>query len=220
MRMLLALFALVALTGAKPVDWTRTVTTAPSGAYVLGNPNAKVRLVEYLSYTCPHCAHFTKESSAPLRQTYVAKGQVAVELRNAVRDRLDLTASLLSRCGGPSRVFGNSEAIFAAQDSLIAKVTAFEGSGAKLPDNLNASLFVYANASGLTALMATRGVNAAQTRACLNDPASRKQVLATTKEAWNVRKIPGTPAFLINGTFAGGGWGEIEPLIRTALGLK
>ncbi|MBA3897674.1 MAG: thioredoxin domain-containing protein [Sphingomonadaceae bacterium] len=219
MRAALLLAALLSVAAAKPADWTRTVTQTPTGAYVLGNPHAKVRLVEYLSYTCPHCAHFAGESAAPLRKTYVARGAVAVELRNAVRDRLDFADALAARCGGAGRVFGDSEAIFAAQDALIAKAEAFEKAGS-VPAEPNAGLKAMARGSGLTALMAARGLSPARLDACLVSKPAQDQVLAMTKEAWDARKISGTPAFLINDTLAGGGWAQIEPQLRAAVAAR
>jgi protein-disulfide isomerase len=116
-RVLISILLFVGLTAAAPrqPDWTRTVTTTAAGAYVLGKPDAKVRLVEYLSYTCPHCAHFTAEAAAPLTRDYIAKGLVSYEIRNAVRDHFDFVAALLARCGGPAKFFGNTEVIMAAQ---------------------------------------------------------------------------------------------------------
>ena len=37
-------------------DWTKTVTETPAGGYVMGNPEAPVKVVEYASLTCNHCA--------------------------------------------------------------------------------------------------------------------------------------------------------------------
>ncbi|MDB5699858.1 MAG: protein-disulfide isomerase [Sphingomonadales bacterium] len=225
MRVLLALFALLApinfATAAAP-DWTRTVTRAPNGAYVLGNPKAKVRFVEYLSYSCPHCAHFTGESSGPIRSGFVSKGTVAVELRNAVRDRYDFTAAVLARCGGPSRFFGNSEALFGAQEGLIAKATAFEATNA-LPENtpVNDALIGVAKGAGLTDFMVGRGFTVAQVKACLIDKPTQDAVMALTKDAWEVRKIPGTPAFLINGQSVPlSTWAQVAPKLRAAVAQK
>ncbi|MCB8828310.1 DsbA family protein, partial [Escherichia coli] len=51
-----------ALVAAAPAaDWTRHVTQTAKGAFVLGNPAAPIKLVEYGSYTCSHCAAFSKE---------------------------------------------------------------------------------------------------------------------------------------------------------------
>lgn len=220
-RALLALAALALLGAARPVDWTRIVTRAPGGAYVLGNPKAKVRLVEYLSYTCPHCAHFTRDASKPLRAGYVARGNVAVEFRNAVRDRLDFAEALAARCGGSLKFFGNNEAIFAAQDALMTKAEAFEAAGG-VPGTMAPidDVKAMARGSGLTTLMAGRGVNAAQLDACLADKPSQDAVLAMTREAWEGSKIPGTPWFAVNGKLTGGGWAQIEPQLRAAVAAR
>ena len=39
-------------------DWSEMVSETPEGGFVMGNPNAPVKLVEYGSMTCPHCAEF------------------------------------------------------------------------------------------------------------------------------------------------------------------
>ncbi|CAN5149507.1 DsbA family protein [soil metagenome] len=221
MRVLLALFALFAplTVAAAAPDWTKTVTRAPNGAYVLGNPKAKVRFVEYLSYSCPHCAHFTGEASGPIKTGFVSKGTVAVEIRNAVRDRYDFTAAVLARCGGPARFFANSEAIFGAQETLLTKATAFEATNS-LPEGapVEVALKGIAKGSGLTDFMVARGFTPAQVDACLVDKASQTAVLGLTKDAWEVRKIPGTPAFIINGkSVPASSWAEVQTKLRAAV---
>ena len=218
---LLALVAFASV-GAAPVDWTKMVSRGANGAYVLGNPKAKVRLVEYLSYSCPHCAHFTGESAVPLKAKYVAKGAVAVELRNAVRDRYDFAAALLARCGGASKFFAQSEALFAGQEAMMAKAQEFETNNPQ-PDNAptNAVLTGMAQGSGMIALMAARGVPAAAANACLTSKVEQDVVLAMTKEAWEVRKLKFTPSFYINGRDAGPNtWATLEPKLRAAVAAK
>ncbi|MEO8619159.1 MAG: thioredoxin domain-containing protein, partial [Sphingomicrobium sp.] len=41
-------------------DWSKTVAATPEGGIVMGNPKAKVTLVEYGSLTCSHCKHFAE----------------------------------------------------------------------------------------------------------------------------------------------------------------
>lgn len=220
-KTILALIAFATL-GAGPADWTRSVTRAPNGAYVVGNPKAKVRLVEYMSYSCSHCAEFTGQAAAPLKAKYVATGAVAVELRNAVRDRYDFAAALLARCGGPARFVAQNEALFAAQGALLTKAQAFEASNA-LSENapINDALTGIAQGSGMIDLMAARGVPAAAANACLTNKAEQDAVLAMTKEAWEIRKLQGTPSFLINGRNTGPAtWRDIEPKLRAATAAK
>jgi protein-disulfide isomerase len=219
MRILLGLLSLLTLGAAKPVDWTRTVTRTPAGSYVIGNPAAKIRLVEFMSYTCPHCGHFAAEGAPALMRDYVKRGTVAFELRNAVRDPLDLAAALAARCGPPARFPGNHESVFAAQAAL------FEGAGkfdpAPTAKDPIAGMKALSRASGLTALMAKRGVAPAALDACYASKAAQAPVLAMTNDAWNTRKIPGTPAFFLNGkAIETNEWVGIEPLVRAALNLK
>lgn len=223
MRIFALALGALALVSAAP-NWIASVRIQPNGAFVMGKPAAPARLVEYLSYTCGHCAHFTGESSAPLKAGYVAKGLVTVEVRNAVRDRYDFTAALLARCGGPTKFFGNSEAIFAAQANWLEKASAFETSDAerlsKLPKD--EALKAIAKGIGLDTLMRARGFSPAQINACLVDGVAQNQIAAMSKEAWTVRKINGTPSFLINGSaFEGPGtWNAVETGLKAALAAK
>ncbi len=219
MRILLGLLALLTLGAASPVDWTKTVTRTPTGSYVIGNPAAKVRLIEFMSYTCPHCAHFAAEGAPPLMQDYVKRGTVAFELRNAVRDPLDLAAAIAARCGPPARFPGNHEAIFAAQASLFEGASKFDP--APTAKDPIAGMKAMSRASGLTALMAKRGVSPTALDACYASKAAQAPVITMTNDAWSTRKIPGTPAFFLNGkAVETNEWAGLEPLLRAALNLK
>jgi protein-disulfide isomerase len=202
-------------------DWTKSVTVTPEGAFVLGNPKAKVRLVEYLSMTCSHCAHFTGEAMTPLTDKYVRSGQVSVEIRHAIRDSLDIAATLLVRCNGARQFFANEQAILAGQDAWVADAVAYDtanpGATAKLP--INDALVTLAHSAGLDRIMAGRGVNAGRAKACLSNKAEQDRLAAMAKEAWATRQIQGTPAFLINGNLVEGvsSWATLEPKLQEAL---
>ena len=216
----LAILALVALPGAliaaPAVNWTARVALSPIGGHVLGNPAAPTKLVEYISYTCSHCAHFVGEASAPLKADYVKGGKVSVEVRNAVRDKYDLTAALLARCGGAKRFFGNHEALFANQDAWMEQLQPYDRGAAK-PSEQIAALRDIGRNTGLYTLMGKRGFTPAQLDACIADPASMKQILAMTDEAWNKVKIGGTPGFTINGALASGsGWASLRDALPKA----
>jgi len=224
-RLLLALALLLgAAAPAAATDYTLTVTTTPAGAFVMGNPKAKVRLVEYLSYTCSHCAHFTEEAAVPLKRDYVAKGLVSVELRNLVRDGFDLTAALIARCGGPSRIFGLTEAIMDRQPVWMAdaQVLVAKQGEALQKMKLTEQLQLIAKESGLLAIAQSKGVTPAQVNACLAAPQMHKTVIAMTKNAVEVRKINSTPTFLINNKPgpSGSGWASMDTALRAALGLR
>ena len=51
-------------------------------SFMMGNPNAKVKLIEIGALTCPHCREFEEQGRArPLVDKYVKSGQVSWEFR-------------------------------------------------------------------------------------------------------------------------------------------
>lgn len=220
-RLLLLALVGAMLTAAAPVkpggDWRGTVVKLPSGAYAIGNPAAKVKLVEYLSYTCPHCAHFVAESKGPLHDDLVRRGAVRVEFRHAVRDPLDMAAALLARCAGPRGFMGASEAIFAAQASWYAQGAQWwqtNGETAKSQPALT-RLKALASASGLSRLMRGRGMTAAAVDRCFATSVDLNTLETITKASWAA--IRGTPSFVVNGQAAGASdWANLELKLRAA----
>lgn len=202
---------------AAPRDWSTYVVQAPSGAYVIGNPAAKVRLVEYLSYTCGHCAEFMAESKIPLKDGYVRRGAVRIEVRHAVRDPLDMAAALLARCAGPRGFAGATDAIFAQQGDWARRGAAWWGANAAAlqSETRLMQLKAVAEGSGLATLMRSRGMSDATINQCFATPTDLNRLTAMADASWKV--IKGTPTFVINGKTGGGGhWDTLEPELRAA----
>lgn len=219
MRTLLALVAGMLLVAAAPQarDWRATVGTTPGGGFTVGNPAAKIALVEYLSFTCPHCAQFAAASKAQLHDGWVRTGAIRVETRALARDPFDLAAWVVARCGGPRRFAALSGAIFAEQDAWLRK-----GDG-WVQANLTQlrampqlqQIRTVADQSGLAAIGARHGVTPATLTACT----SRANIDAIVKmtEA-SMAKIHGTPSFEINGALDDSihDWAGLEPRLRAA----
>lgn len=199
--LLAAAFAVGSLTAAAPSAWSTNVTTSAIGAHQIGNPAAKVQLVEYISYTCDHCADFVRASSAPLKSGYVDTGRVRVEVRNATRDPVDVTAALLARCDGPAKFLGHHVALLAAQPQWLGTVQKQSDAAiaAWNKGTRDERLKKIAAGSGLAALMKKRGLTQARIDACLTDAKARTDIESMTNFAWNVERIEGTPAFVVNG---------------------
>ncbi|NRD90986.1 hypothetical protein C8024_18315 [Sphingopyxis sp. BSNA05] len=100
---LVASVVMVAPAAAQQTDWTKRVTQSTMGGHVMGNPLARHKLTEYMSYTCNHCAAFEQESHSPLTTKYIKKGHVSFEVRNLILNPIDLTAAMLARCGGRTK---------------------------------------------------------------------------------------------------------------------
>jgi protein-disulfide isomerase len=204
-------------------DWTQTVTQTPEGGIMLGNPNAAVKLVEFGSMTCPHCAEFSETATPQLIDKYVKTGQVAFEFRNFVRDPLDITMSLIARCGGASpQFFRLTEAMYADQTAI------FERFQAAPPAQLQAAQALppaqqfpkFAEYAGLQSWAAQRGLPSGRSSQCLTNQAEIERLVQMNSDAATQYNIPGTPAFVINGELVenAADWATLEPKIREALG--
>ena len=180
------------------LDGLQSVTL--NGAAVGNNPAAPTKLVEYASYTCGHCAHFEIDDVPQIKNQFVASGKVSFEIRNLVRDPMDLTAAMLARCGGKGRFFGNHRQLMATQaqwanGGKLSKATI------DLLEAKNVVGFMQGAYTelGLDKIMAQRGVTSAQAKVCLSDKAAFNAVIAMTDEATQTLKINSTPTLLVNG---------------------
>jgi protein-disulfide isomerase len=216
----LLLVALAPAAAAPPRDWSKVTARTPAGAFVQGNPNAKVKLVEYLSLTCPHCAKLEGEAIAPLTAKYIRTGLVSYEVRHALRDGYDFAGSLIARCNGPAGFFTMMPVIFAQQTAWMQRAATWSETAAPKDDMPPAQLLpLVASGAGFDTMFAANGLAPAKAKACAGDLAEQKVLTAQAEEAWKRPNFPGTPAFLINGTLASGvtSWAELDGALAAAL---
>ena len=231
-RWILAAFALAAFGGGQAVaapakkaavqrDWTRVVAATPEGGYRVGNPAAKVKVIEYGSLTCPHCAHFAEEGYPKLLNTYVKSGKVSFEFRNYVRDMYDMAGALVSRCAGAANYFALTDALFRTLPEWRARINGLSpDERARLislpPAEGNPQI---AKAAGFIDMAANYGVTPAKANQCLADPARLGQLLDMKRVANDRIGLEYTPTFLINGQkVAADGLETLEPLLKGAGG--
>ena len=201
-------------------DWSKMVVATPEGGFLMGNPEAAVKLVEFGSMTCPHCAEFDEVGLQPLIDNYVKKGLVSLEFRNFVRDQFDLAATLIARCGGPERFYPMTRALFADQEEWMGKAIEQPEKQQALQSLPPDRIFVEAaNIAGLQQWAAQRGLPSAQANTCLANQAEVNRLVQMQSDAVNDFNVPGTPAFLINGDLVenASSWEALEPEIRKAL---
>lgn len=204
---------------AQESDWTQRVTMSAKGGHILGNPLAKHKVTEYMSYTCNHCANFEKQSHAPLKKDYIKNGQINFEVRNLILNPIDLTAAMLARCGGRTKFFGNHRALLAQQAIWVGE---FQKTPADKMKTMNDGtvpqrLKKIAKASDLYGLMEKRGFTAAQVNTCLSSKAELDKILGMTEHATKTLKITGTPGFTINGKTVAKvhSWGSLKPKLAS-----
>lgn len=203
-------------------DWSEVVRQTAAGGFLMGNPDAAVKIVEFASMTCPHCAEFEKAGVPALVDQYVKSGKVSFELRNFVRDPFDITTTLIARCNGASSFFPLTHALFKDQDKWIAKIqeapqNQLQSVTALGPDR---QFLEIAKLAGLQQWAAMRGVPTAKSTQCLTDRETVNRLVQMNADATGEYDIPGTPSFLLNGKLLDNtaSWPALEPKIKEALG--
>ena len=211
-----------AVPAPKGGDWSKTVSETAMGSFLMGNPNAAVKLVEYGSFTCPHCADFAEKGVPDLVQKYVKTGQVSFEFRNFVRDPAVLAAALLARCGGATPFFQLNEQIFGAQEDWFQKLQAMSPAEQQQLQSATPAQVAttIADKAGLDQFVRMRGIPEEKARTCLADQATTERLVAMTNEGSQKYQIPGTPAFLINDSLVpnASDWNALEPALKQAIG--
>jgi protein-disulfide isomerase len=204
-----------------PTGWDQLASTTDEGMPVLGNQAAPVRLVEFMSYTCPHCAHFAAEADAELGQGLVKQGKVAVEVRPFIRNGIDLVATLLATCGDKSRFFGNHKAILDGQATWLIE-PADPGYRARWENpDFPARAKAVAQDLGLYKLMLERGYQPAELDSCLADEAKGTGFAVITERDATTLGVTGTPSFLINGKLQPvHDWPSLRTGLETAVAAK
>lgn len=203
------------------VDWVAMVEKTPEGGFRMGNPNARVQIVEFASLTCPHCADFTKEAVPVLKRDYISKGLVSYEYRSFARDPADYAASMLSRCQSPAAFFAHIDSFFATQrtwsEKLYKMSPEFQNQlKTKTPQQQVIALARYL---GFDAQVKARGIGEKRFEQCLTDPKLDAEITEIRQQGNVIYNISGTPSFLINGELQNNvfSWEKLKPLIDGAL---
>ena len=214
-----------AATGDAEVDtsqnWIEVVTKTEEGGFQMGNPDAPIKIVEFASMTCDHCATFAKESFEPLTENYILQGLVSFEVRNFVRDPLDLSAALLARCNGEGPFFPLNERLFSYQGQMLEAIQSADQAqlrALQAPETRqNGQTFIgFAEAAGLIDLVGGLGVSDQRARQCLTDSMAIGELVEMRNRALNQHNISGTPSFLINGELVGGvsSWSQLDARLQ------
>lgn len=206
--------------GAK-TNWNAVVNRTPLDSHLLGNPAAPVKLIAYVSYTCSHCAQFEVESDAQLRIGMIGPGKGSIEVRNFVRDPVDLTVALLTHCGPVSKFFANHSTFLRHQPTWLGTVERLSDGQRQRwasPDFATRTRAI-ASDLGLYTLMEARGYDRPALDRCLADRALADRLAKNTKEAGEKDFVTGTPSFVLGGIPLSGthSWASLKPQIEARL---
>ena len=183
-------------------------TTAPADATKLpdvpdmsiGNPDAKVQVTEYLSFTCPHCEEFHATVWKDIKKNYVDTNKIKFTVREVYFDKYGLWAGMMAHCGGPLRYFGIVDILYDTQQKWAASQD---------PNVVVAALRQIGKTAGMTD---------AQLDQCINDGAMAQALVEKYQKTTDADKIEGTPSFVVDGTtYKNMGYDEFSKLLDAEL---
>ncbi|MEZ5742916.1 MAG: thioredoxin domain-containing protein [Sphingomonadaceae bacterium] len=193
--------------------WSEVVAKTEEGGYLMGNPDAPIKLVEFGALSCSHCATFAQASAPELKESFVNSGRVSFELRHFMLSPLDIAGTLLATCGSTEAVIPLSDQFWGWQSEMFKNMQGADQARLQAidempPEKRFASL---AEITGMTQFFASRGVSAAQGSVCLNDEAKVEALVNQTEHANEELDVTGTPTFMINGRKVNGNtWSAIK----------
>ena len=166
--------------------WSQDAAAVPEITdMTMGNPDAAVTLIEYASFTCPHCKRFHEDVMPRLKADYVDAGKVNFVYREVFFDRPGLWAAMVARCGGEMRYFAITDMIYAKQSEWLRA-----GSPAGIAD-------------GLRKIGLAAGIGQEELDACLSDGAMAHAMVANYEKNMAEYAISGTPSLVVNGKILG-----------------
>ena len=146
----------------------------------LGDPKAKVKLVEYASLSCTHCAVFNNEVFPAFKKKYIDTGKVHYTFKEFLTPPAEVAAAgfLTARCAGKDKYFNVVDALFHAQEEMFTS------------GDMRGVLLRTAQSAGMTE---------EQFNACITNEAALQSLNERMEKAIKTDKITATPSFIVNG---------------------
>jgi protein-disulfide isomerase len=196
----LAAAATAAMTPALAQETTTATSAGVPGDFSIGSVDAKVKLVEYASFTCPHCAHFHETVFKDLKKDYIDTGKVHFTLREVYFDRYGLWAAMVARCGGEMKYFGIHDMLFAQQQDWAATQDPVEA------------------VNKIKTIGLAAGLDQTTMEACLNDQANAEALIKQFETNMAADQVEGTPTIFVNGTkYKNMSYDELKAILDTEL---
>ena len=146
----------------------------------IGDKKAPVTIVEYASFTCPHCATFHIEILPKLKTEYINTGKVLLEYREVYFDGPGLWAGLLARCHGNEKYFPMIDLIYRKQKDWA------RGNREEI-------------INGLLSVARQSGLTDEKSRMCMENGIMAEELIEIFKRNTTEDSISSTPSFVING---------------------
>jgi len=165
---------------------------------VVGDPNAKVTVIEYASLGCPHCANFHFDVYPKIKKEYVDTGKVKFIFRDFPLGTPSVAAAVIARCAGSKRYFAMIDIFFKAQHQW-----------SHAPNPLEA----------LKKTARFGGMSSADVDACIANQALLNSIQERAQAAQLDYEINSTPSFVIEGRKIAGGlpYADFKKVLDEAL---
>lgn len=199
----------------KKGNWQSTIERTDRG-HLIGNPKAKTGLIEFISYTCPHCADFAAQGEPALELTLLIPGKITLEVRPVIRNGLDLAVTLLAQCGEPAGFKDRHQTLMLSQANWLAKAqSAPQAQVAIWARGDKAARMNAATALGLTEMLVRRGQSQSQLDACVMDDVAAKKLLENGSADYAEFGVASTPSFALDGKLLNQvhGWKALYPVL-------
>lgn len=199
-------------------SWTDVVEVTEADGYLMGNPNAPLKLIEYASLTCGACANFAQTGADPLKEEYVSTGVVSFELRNQVHNAFDLTLASLARCSAPESFHPLAHQVWTNFQQMMGEMQGAQAQLANVGQLPEDQRFVaIADAAGFLDFFAARGVSRDQAAACLADSEAVMAIGTRSDEQSEELGVNSTPTFILNGRVLDErSWDDLEAVLQAA----
>ncbi len=147
----------------------------------IGDADAPIEVIEYASYTCPHCANFHRDVYPQLKENFIDTGKVKFVFREVYFDKFGLWAGMLARCNGDERYFGLVDMLMKRQDEW-----ARGGNDGEIISNM----FRLGRQTGMTD---------DQMNTCVRDNDLAQALVADFQLKAGQDQVSATPTFIVNG---------------------
>lgn len=201
-------------------NWVRQITKTPEGGYLMGNPDAPVKLVEFGSLACSHCADFHAQAMSELKGDYIASGDVSYELRTFVLNPADFVVTAVARCTTPEAFYALADAFFENQGTWLSGMAGISEEDAARLSGMDPTqaMVEYGKLGGIDDFVQARGIPESKYEQCVSDPEAQAEIEAIRTDAIENYDLTGTPTFAINGErIEGGTWPDVKQALDAAL---
>ncbi len=172
----------IALAGTVPAQAATTPPKIVIGPLdqVMGKADAPVTVIEYASLTCPHCAHFEKETFPSIKTHWIDTGKVRWVYRDFPTPPVNLSvgASMIVHCAGKTDYFALLSLLFQTQDQWVLAA-----------DPL----------ATIKHIVLQGGVSGKEVDACLDRQKLADAINARAQKAMREYGVDATPSFVIDG---------------------